>query len=115
MTLSAVTFTRAETDEIVRHQAEVAKAMAGTIEAILKTPEEQLTLLADAGNFSSEKTRVAVATHLFKANEGIDRVIVVGADGRELTRHGRYEVFGESDLRGMRDSQMFQVIQSGET
>ena len=112
MTLSAVTFTRAQSDEIVRRQAEVAKGTAGTIEAILKTPKEQLSLLSGIGNFSSENGRVAVATHLFKANEGIDRVIVVGADGRELTRRDRYEVFGEADLRDMRGSQLFQASQS---
>ena len=115
MTLSVVTFTRAQTDEIARRQGEIAKGTAWTIKSILETSEGQLTLSSNTGNFLSEEGRILVATNLFKSNEGIDRVSIIGADGRELTRRDRYEVFEKADLEDIRHSQLFRATQSGET
>lgn len=115
MTLTVVSADRSQKAEIVRRQAEIAKSTAQTISNLVDTPSAQLTLLANAGDFSSTEGRRAAVTDLFQANEGIDRVSIVGSDGRESARVDRYEVYGDGVLEDVSESPMFRSTQSGET
>jgi len=115
MTLSVMSFTSAQSGEIQRRQVEVAKRTALTISNLLQSPKDQLLLLSSAGDFSSPEGRQRAATDALKANQGIESVYIVGADGRELLRSDRYQVFDVDELRNVGDSAYFRVTQSGKT
>ena len=114
MGLTVLSADRSQKAEIIRTQSEIAKSTAQTITKLVETPTAQLILLADAGDFSSEEGRQAAATDLFQANEGIDRVFIIGPSGRERARYDRYLVFGEEELQDLGDSPLFNMTQSGE-
>ena len=115
ITFAVMSFTSAQSDEIQQRQVEVAKRTALAISTLLEIAKGQLLMLSNAGDFSSHEARTRVATHLFRANEGMEAVFIAGIEGRELLRSDRYEVFGEADLRNMSDSEYFRVTQSGQT
>jgi len=115
MTLSVMSFTSAQEHEILQRQVEVAKRTALTISHLLESPRDQLLLLSNAGDFSSPEGRQRAANDVLKANRGIESVVIVGTDGRELLHNDRYEVFDEDELRNVRDSAYFGVTQSGQT
>ena len=114
ITLSVMSFSSAQEDEILKRQVEVAKRTALTISHLLETTRGQMLLLSDVGDFSSQAGRKKAASDVLKANRGIESVVIVGTDGLELLHDDRYEVFDAAEPGDRSDSEYFSVTQSGQ-
>ena len=115
LTVAVMSFTSKHSNQIVKRQEEVAKRTALTISNLLETTKGQLIMIANAGDFGSHEGRRAVSIALFKANEGIDGVSIVGGDGYELLHSDRYKVIAKAELQNVSRSEYYRVTRSGKT